>query len=51
MTPAPSCDRCGYAVGVRRVMLMVEGRAMNDHRLCQGCLSKVFDALQSRVAK
>jgi hypothetical protein len=49
--PLPSnvCDRCGYAHGIKRVMLMVEGRPMNEHKLCADCLLRVFDALQARV--
>lgn len=42
-----TCDLCGYAVPpIKRVMLMVEGRAMNEHRLCIACLNDVFDSLQ-----
>lgn len=41
------CTRCGFMLQpVKRVMLMVEGRAMNVHDLCPECLSGVFDALQ-----
>lgn len=41
------CTRCGYMLArLRRVMLMVDGRAMNEHVLCPDCLAAVFDALQ-----
>jgi hypothetical protein len=49
--PSNVCDRCGYAHGVKRVMLMVEGRPMNEHKLCLSCLGRVFDVLQTRVAE
>lgn len=47
--PDRRCDLCASSGdAVRRVLVYVEGRAMNDHRLCAGCLSRVFDFLQGR---
>lgn len=47
--PAKRCDLCSQADNpVKRVMLYVEGQAMNEHHLCRGCLSRVFDFLQGR---
>ncbi len=44
-TPARRCDRCGYAVGVRRVLLLVDGRAVRECRLCLRCLDPVLDSI------
>ena len=37
------CDRCGYAVGVLRVLVMVEGRVNLDARLCIEHLNQLLD--------
>lgn len=47
--PSVACDRCGYAIDTRRVMLLVESRPMNEHRLCHECLHKLFDVLQGKT--
>ena len=44
--PSRTCDRCGYAVDLRRVMFYVEGRPMNEHTVCTRCLWRVFDVFK-----
>lgn len=47
------CDSCGVGRAlrtIRRVLLMVNGRVMNEHNLCTDCLGHVFDALQAKRA-
>ena len=38
-----TCDKCGYAVGVVKVAIMVEGRVNLDARLCPEHLDKLLD--------
>lgn len=40
-----TCVRCGYAVGLQRVALMVEGRLLAERLLCAKCRGVVADAL------
>ena len=40
-----TCERCGYAVGVRRVALLVDGRVRLERRLCGGCLAETSEPL------
>lgn len=47
--PANVCDRCGYAHGVKRILVMVDGRAVLERKLCAEHLDSAIDALQARV--
>ena len=40
------CDRCGYAVGVLRIAVLVERRTNLDAKLCADCLNKALDAVR-----
>jgi hypothetical protein len=43
-----TCSRCGYAHGVQKVMLMVDGKATAGQTMCRECLLGVLDAMASR---
>ena len=46
-----TCERCGYAVGVRRVALLVDGRVRLERRLCGGCLAETSEPLALTVPR
>ena len=43
------CDRCGYATGVRRVLLMVDGKSLRGLKMCGNCLDRVTIVMQAPV--
>jgi hypothetical protein len=45
----PVCDRCGYAHGVRKVLVMVEGRAALEQKLCAEHLYVALAAVKGQV--
>lgn len=42
------CDRCGYAVGVLRVLVMVEGRVNLNAKLCADHLNELLDSAKPK---
>ncbi len=52
LRPAHRCANCGIALlPTLRVMVMVEGLALLEKRLCRPCLDDALEPLRHRVSE